>query len=203
VIKFFAISGRVIPEWGILAYAPSPNLITVVLDPSCPRFKDQDGETRFSAVIAHECHHVCRHGGPGYGETLGEQLVSEGLAITFEEECGYPIFPEYAASRSEANIHDLTTLALPLLNCLPDQNRQFNVVHDGHEKSFPSWGIYALGPIISGTFLSVRHLAPSQAANIDAQEVLRTWKDTIIQPITDRPTRLHLDRGNSDQLDYL
>ena len=37
-------------------------------------------------AVYHEFHHVLRWDGPGYGETLGEALVSEGLAQVFVHE---------------------------------------------------------------------------------------------------------------------
>lgn len=75
VIK--AQPGGGIPAWGVSGHAPSPGLIEVTLDP-----------TRFAAplltrILVHEFHHLLRWDGPGYGTSLGEALVSEGLAGHF------------------------------------------------------------------------------------------------------------------------
>ncbi|MDO5647786.1 DUF2268 domain-containing putative Zn-dependent protease [Paracoccus sp. (in: a-proteobacteria)] len=69
--------GGGIPEWGIAGYAPAPGLIEVTLNPA-----------RFNAALmlrtlVHEMHHLIRWDGPGYGTSLGEALVSEGLAGHF------------------------------------------------------------------------------------------------------------------------
>lgn len=192
-IKFYVDIGGVPPHWGLVGYAPGPNQITIVLDPNRPRFKDREGKTRFSAVVTHEWHHVCRHRGPGYGKTLGERLVSEGLALRFEEQCGFPPFPEVSFWRSKANISDLTARALPLLDVLPDSNRNFNVAKAAEGRSFFSGDIYDLGPVIVERFLSARNLTPSQAVDIDAQEILNYWKNTTCPSAMDRPTLLHSD----------
>jgi uncharacterized protein YjaZ len=40
---------------------------------------------QLQASIAHEMHHLARWQNPGYGKTLGEAVVSEGIAMYFEE----------------------------------------------------------------------------------------------------------------------
>ncbi|MFV0382931.1 DUF2268 domain-containing putative Zn-dependent protease [Paracoccus sp. (in: a-proteobacteria)] len=69
--------GGGIPEWGVGGQAPGAGVIDVTLNPD-----------RFSAplllrTLVHEMHHLIRYEGPGYGKSLGEALVSEGLAGHF------------------------------------------------------------------------------------------------------------------------
>lgn len=66
-----------IPGLGVGGFAPTPGLIEIKLDPG-----------RFAApmlirTLLHEMHHLIRWDGPGYGRSLGEALVSEGLAGHF------------------------------------------------------------------------------------------------------------------------
>ena len=75
VIK--AQPGGGIPVWGVGGHAPSPGLIEVTLDPA--RFS----ATLLTRTLVHEFHHLLRWDGPGYGASLGEALVSEGLAGHF------------------------------------------------------------------------------------------------------------------------
>lgn len=42
-------------------------------------------ETHLKAALAHELHHLARWQHPGYGQTLGEAVVTEGLATLFEQ----------------------------------------------------------------------------------------------------------------------
>ncbi len=76
------IPGAVIPELGHVGHAPRGDLIYLTVDTGNPNLEDNLGEP-LERVVAHELHHVMRWKGPGYGATLGEVLVSEGLAGHF------------------------------------------------------------------------------------------------------------------------
>lgn len=85
----------VIPETGMVGYSPAADVLYFTLDPANPNLW-QDFDTEFLATLGHELHHCLRHGGPGYGRTLGEALVSEGLACHFETELRGGAIPFYA-----------------------------------------------------------------------------------------------------------
>lgn len=70
-------AGAGIAEWGVGGCAPMAGVIEVTIDPA--RFVSD----RFIRTLVHELHHVIRWDGPGYGHSLGEALVSEGLAGHF------------------------------------------------------------------------------------------------------------------------
>lgn len=72
-----AQSGGGIPDWGVGGYAPAPGLIEVTLNP------DRFDAALLLRTLVHEMHHLIRWDGPGYGRSLGEALVSEGLAGHF------------------------------------------------------------------------------------------------------------------------
>ena len=74
--------GRVIEEVGHVGYAPTSSMIQLTFDPANPNFQTNLGE-RLSRSVAHELHHCLRWDGPGYGTTVGETLISEGLACLF------------------------------------------------------------------------------------------------------------------------
>lgn len=72
-------AGRdVIPEWGVGGAAPAPGVIEISLNTA--RLFDPALLIR---TLVHQMHHLIRWGGPGYGKSLGEALVSEGLAGHF------------------------------------------------------------------------------------------------------------------------
>lgn len=75
----------VIPETGMGGWSPAADVLYISIDPANPNLL-RDFDTEFLATLGHELHHCLRHGGPGYGRTLGEALVSEGLACHFETE---------------------------------------------------------------------------------------------------------------------
>lgn len=71
------VEGGGIPDWGVGGFAPGKGLIEITLDPA------RWNEGYFIRTLLHELHHVMRWDGPGYGSSLGEALVSEGLAGHF------------------------------------------------------------------------------------------------------------------------
>ncbi|QJD17170.1 DUF2268 domain-containing putative Zn-dependent protease [Paracoccus sanguinis] len=71
---------RCIPGWGVGGLAPAPGVIEIALIP------DLCTPERLIRTLVHEFHHLIRWDGPGYGRTLGEALVSEGLAGQFVRE---------------------------------------------------------------------------------------------------------------------
>ena len=69
----------------------------------------------FGAVLAHELHHCKRWSGPGYGSSLREAIVSEGLACDYEKKfrCG---LPEYVRPISNEELVVLAGQVAPYLD---------------------------------------------------------------------------------------
>lgn len=67
----------VIPDWGMRGTAPAPGVIELALNPA------RLDHALVVRTLVHEFHHLIRWDGPGYGRSLGEALVSEGLAGHF------------------------------------------------------------------------------------------------------------------------
>ncbi len=74
-----------IPELGIGGFTPNAHTVFISVDPRHPKFASGI-KTQLSRTLAHELHHAVRWTNPGYGHTLGEALVTEGLAAHFESE---------------------------------------------------------------------------------------------------------------------
>lgn len=70
-----------IPEWGVGGYTYGPHIIIVGLDPAATV-----DSHHIERTLVHEFHHTMRWRGPGCGGSLGQMLVSEGMAQLFEEE---------------------------------------------------------------------------------------------------------------------
>ena len=64
-------------DWGVTGAAPAPGMVELTLSPA--RFAHDLTVRR----MLRELHHIARWDGPGYGRSLGEVLVSEGLAGHF------------------------------------------------------------------------------------------------------------------------
>lgn len=81
-IIFISAAALAIPEYGIGGNSPGPNHVYVSFDPNSVKIT-QNG---INETLLHEIHHCMRWRNPGYGQTLGEAMISEGLACLYEEQ---------------------------------------------------------------------------------------------------------------------
>lgn len=84
-IRVFASQTNVIPEIGLNGYTPSATEIRLFIH-STFQSLDDSIETHLFPLLAHEMHHARRTRLVGYGSTLLEAVVSEGLADHFSME---------------------------------------------------------------------------------------------------------------------
>jgi uncharacterized protein YjaZ len=84
-IVFYDNPNNAIPHLGIDAFTNNINLVLVPLNPKFKNF-DKTISEEMLRIFAHELHHCARMKAVGYGETLFEVMVSEGLADHFELE---------------------------------------------------------------------------------------------------------------------
>ena len=80
------VPGKTIPELGFGGHAFRRGCMSITLDPENPNFEASLASGQFTRTITHEFHHCLRHAGAGYGTTLGEAIVSEGLADHFDRQ---------------------------------------------------------------------------------------------------------------------
>ncbi len=81
-ITFVPAPGKAIPQLGIGGHSPGPNNILVYFDPK----SDKINQDEILATLLHESHHCMRWRSTGYGKSLGQAMVSEGLASLYEQE---------------------------------------------------------------------------------------------------------------------
>jgi len=163
-----AIPGRVIPEIGHVGHAPARGIIVLTLDPENPHLKANLGEP-IERVIAHELHHALRFEQVGYGHTLGEAIVTEGLAGRFVQEL-------YGR---DGEIWECAVSRDKLPAFAEQARRQFNDKDYDHLAWFfgtgdlPRWLGYTLGWEIVGHYLSAHKDArPSRLAGEAADRFL-------------------------------
>lgn len=141
--------GRVIPERGYVGYAPTGTMMHLTFDPSNRNLLHCLGET-LERTVAHEFHHVCRWRGPGYGRTLGEALVSEGLAGQFAAQL-YGEQPEpWEDALSDEDLADLAVIAHARWTMTDYDHTQWFFGREG----YPRWAGYTLGYRLVGNFLA-------------------------------------------------
>jgi uncharacterized protein YjaZ len=141
--------GRVIHERGYVGYAPTGTMMQLTVDPSNPNLPHCLGET-LERTVAHEFHHVCRWRGPGYGRTLGEALVSEGLAGRFAAQL-YGEAPEpWEDALSDDDLFDLAVIAQARWTMTDYDHAQWFFGRGG----YPRWAGYTLGYRLVGHYLA-------------------------------------------------
>jgi uncharacterized protein YjaZ len=140
-----------IPEIGIGGHTYSPSHIVVSLDPTFSNFQIAL-QTELLDTLVHELHHAARWATVGYGKTLLEAMVSEGLADHFAIEITKrkDIHPwDNALSEEQSKL--LEEKAIKEYN-----NKDYN--HDAwffgsKEKEIPRWTAYTLGFQLVGDYL--------------------------------------------------
>jgi uncharacterized protein YjaZ len=161
-----------IPEIGVGGHTYSPNYIVISLDPTFTNFQNVL-RTELLDTLAHELHHAVRWQAVGYGQTLLEAIISEGLADHFAAEITKrkDIHPwDKALNEEQGKI--LIEKAIKDYN-----NKDYN--HEAwffgsKEKGIPRWTAYALGFQLVGEYLK-NHPASKASTlyNIKAEEFIK------------------------------
>jgi uncharacterized protein YjaZ len=173
-----AMPWSVIPRLGLNGEACTANLVMIKLDPKREDLL-ADIDNRVGAILAHELHHCARMRGPGYGQKLGERLVSEGLAQCFEEEAGFdtPFYAVECAGRA------LKAFGGKALEQIERADLNFNDWMSGSRISdqFPYQCGYSLGYTLVRQWLELTGQTAAAAARVEAGEVLSLWQRGAIQ----------------------
>jgi hypothetical protein len=164
----------VIPEFGLTGQTHGKGRVTITVDPDSPRLDDPERADRLLGTLAHELHHIIRGRGPGYGMSLHESLVSEGLAQCFEEEVGLPapfygVFLDAAAlAKADARAKE----ASPLLRY------DHNAWYFGRwgDPEWPRYAGYSLGYAIVRAWLDANDVTAAAAATVAANDIIGPWK---------------------------
>lgn len=155
---------QVIPEKGHLGYSPEPGIVYITVDPKNLSFCSNHNNS-LERMFAHELHHAARWAGPGYGCTLGEAVVSEGLAGHFTLEL-FGGEPEPWESLNEVEIQS------HILRTRKDWDRtdyDHNAWFYG-TSNLPRWLGYTVGfNLVTRFLLANPHLRASTLTNVNAK----------------------------------
>jgi uncharacterized protein YjaZ len=160
--------GKTIPEVGLVGYAIENNLFSLCADPENPNFVTSLREGAVTRQVLHEVHHCLRMGGPGYGRTLGECIVSEGLAGQFVRHLlGTPPEPWERAVSPD------TCLAL-----WPDEDLLHSTTFDNEawffgSGAYPRWLAYSMGYWVAGQWLAA-------VSPVDAETWIGVAAETVL-----------------------
>jgi hypothetical protein len=159
---------RTIPEFGIGGYNPGKDEVILHLDPDSPRFETSLDDLQLH--LAHELHHVARRRTVGYGSSLLQALVSEGLADHFVQELGGGDPPIWATALTDSAETAWRNAARATWNEVPyDHDAWFF----GVGGPMPRWTGYTVGYGLVGDFLEANpDRTPSDLAGEPASSFL-------------------------------
>lgn len=168
-VEVVAVINGGIPETGHSGYAPWPGLIRLTIDPTNKNMSQNMGEP-LERVIAHELHHALRWDSVGYGTTLIEALVSEGLSGRFVEEL-YQNKPEpWECALTDLELKLISSKALVQSDDKKyDHSRWFF-----GSKDLPKWGGYTLGFELVGLAMMNSKRLPSEMIDMPASDYIHT-----------------------------
>ena len=158
---------RTIPELGLVGHASGPALCTLSLDPGNVNFRQAVASGALERQVAHEAHHCLRMRAVGHGRTLGEALVSEGLAGRFVE--------RVYGSRPEPWERALPIADLAQWGPSPHEIVSTDYDHDAWffgVGAKPRWLGYTLGYEIVGRWQERKSPSVSTLVSASAAEVL-------------------------------
>ena len=161
---------RLIPDWDCNGYNHGPWRITITVDPTCDGHEKRPLDAQLRAMLAHELHHAMRSRSAGYGSTLGEALVTEGLAQCYEEEVGCPT-PNYAVAVRGPALAKLAQLARDELWSDEYEHSKW-FFGSGTDETFPWSGGYSLGYVLMRSWLDRAGMSASAAVSVEAREIL-------------------------------
>lgn len=139
-IVFMHAPRATIPEEHIGGRSTSSSHIFVYLDAKYPELNRVIKE-ELKKTLAHEYHHACRWKTVGYGQTLGEALITEGLADHFTQEVFKCAIPRWSSALSQNDLEKYKKEALLEINSY-DYN---HVAWFFGDKKIPRWAGYSLG----------------------------------------------------------
>lgn len=138
----------VIAEVGIGGYSPNGHLMFLYLDATSSALKRTIQE-QLKRTLAHELHHCIRWRNPGYGKTLLEALVSEGLADHFDLEVNGGSPQPWCTALHGKEVATFFKRAEREYNAKDLNHRAWFFGTD----SIPRWAGYTLGYQLVGAYL--------------------------------------------------
>jgi len=162
-LDVFAIDApdMTIPGWGCGGYTYSPRSVVLAVDSSLATTT-----AAVRATLVHEFHHVARERGPGCGTSLRDRIVSEGLAMLFEEEI-LGVASEFA--HQDVTDDQLRRTIEALDEDPADDGRWFF-----HAGDMPLWLGYTVGYRWARSYAREHGVNASALVHVSSTEITRT-----------------------------
>lgn len=164
-----------IPFYGLGALCTSNDLISFYLNPNENDFLNLV-KSNTKETLAHACHCSIRHTFPGYGTTLFEYLISEGLASHFSMEVTGRR-PIWTNSLPLEDIKKYLDIAHPNFDISINPKEHYKWFF-GSTEDIPMWTGFNIGFYIVGEYLTLNPVkTASQIVEIKPEDV-RTFMES-------------------------
>ncbi|EKQ5902689.1 DUF2268 domain-containing putative Zn-dependent protease [Vibrio parahaemolyticus] len=162
-------SDQVLPETGLGGFCPEGGLIYLKIDPNNSNLLERFSE-EFLATMGHEMHHCMRWRTAGYGSTLKEALITEGLACCFETELRSSGAPFYATALDKSELSEFWGKAKPELG----SNSYDHVAwfFGSPTRRIPKHTGYSLGFSIVENYINRTNIPASRLSDVLASQVI-------------------------------
>lgn len=145
----------IIPEIGIGGFNPDEQEVIIAIDVGFNAI-DQSLEEELIPMLAHEIHHAKRRRSVGYGHTLLEASVSEGLADHFSIEVTGIEPPLWSVALAEAELQAWTDTASTTWN---QPGYDHYAWFFGTDQRIPRWAGYSIGFELVNRYVSTHPTA--------------------------------------------
>jgi uncharacterized protein YjaZ len=161
-ITVTADASQAIGGYGVGGFTPDRRTVRLYVDPDFPGLAEVLS-ARIGPMLAHELHHAARWRSPGYGATLGEAMISEGLADRFAIELTGVAVPPWCQAFPDAEVPRWLDRARPMLHTSYSHSAWFF----GADPDLPRWTGYTLGYHFVTAYIE-RHPGSSAASLVAA-----------------------------------
>lgn len=160
---------RAIRETGVGGFTPNKYTIYVNVDPGRGDF-EQVIVNELPRTLAHEAHHAARWASVGYGDTLLEAMVSEGLADHFDMEVTGGEVPLWARALSAEQMQEMSVRAQKEYDAKPFNEAAW--AFGSKELNIPRWTTYSLGFELVGRYIEKTGKKASELVNTPAKDFI-------------------------------
>ena len=174
------IKDAVIPQIGMVGHSYRAALFALTCDPDNANFEPALSNGALRRLVAHEAHHCLRMAGLGYGQTLGQVLVSEGLAGQFVSH----LFGTPPEAWERAVTDDVLRSHLPDAAALARTDYDHDAWFYGAVGRYPHWLGYTLGYRIAGNWLETApDLSGDAWASVSDKDVIAAARGRTLPAI--------------------
>ena len=158
----------VIPEIGMGGFNPNPNEVILSINAGYPDL-DNVLETYLIPLLAHEVHHAKRRRSVGYGNTLLQAIVSEGLADHFSMEVSGIDPPPWSIALTDKQLQEWIEEASKSWHQSYNHRDWFG----GANPNIPRWTGYSIGFYLVSNYLAKN---PNKSASELHNEPARSFE---------------------------